>query len=891
MKYYEGKENGVHALVAQKDQPNPAMKWTNAHDTLLDREILTNEPWICRNGSKERGEIWRTIATILNPIEEPVFKVSQRSVRDRYFYTLEKNNKDKVKAEARASGICPTEETDVDQGVRNIMELFEHDSENQKRSEQKNKHTDEDKAKAEEMQKQSLETFKESRKREDNDEPKPQKRKATGSDKMMYLKERGEIKDNNRAEELKLRKAEITEQADALPGHCWAIAKGSSGRLEENLRRETGKVLSLYKKCKGGRNRRELDKRYAEFSILSKELESISKLRDEYEDVNLELQEWKNKCTDLELQKKTLLEELKQVQQTNCEEIEVLEALNEELKAYALALEEGDEKLCCSSKKISELKSMNILFDETKSEVIKLWEDFHSLYLLICCANADETTPDSIHQKAKAWIELFSKLGAKRVGYGNARVTPYMHAVPYHIPQFILSHGPIIQFSGQGVEKNNDDAKRIYFQKSNKWDAAKDILLLESRQKSLEHHEREKRKYVKRNEEWWNSKILDSRKRRRNTESNYTATTRRVQCGDCTALKGLGLMFKQRTGRNLPMTHPVIFDELQRSRLKRSSAKQPLQLIAPPNDDLRCLRRRKANAKQGLGIKTDPVLTIPNAAPPIEGATSQCDTPGALEVDEQDEKDDVKEEEEDEQKQKLMSTDLDDELLKAAEDFFDDELVSAVLSVPIPVLRYGKSTSKERLCFQSWAIVFFVWLENRVFHFEKQAKSYEVNRRLVYSMRSLGKGHSGAKRFCTLMNMPPPLTARAYSKNSKTIIISMDNGKVLDTEALSQSCKQCQQHPNLDKESMAYKTWWAEHSFKCNANYHGSAPGMESVGASRLFSRSIDKHKLRYSELYADGDSKSHTEVEHIYEDDNVVVEKKNALDTFKRGWEQHCGN
>ncbi|EDO29563.1 predicted protein [Nematostella vectensis] len=48
-------------------------------------------------------------------------------------------------------------------------------------------------------------------------------------------------------------------------------------------------------------------------------------------------------------------DKLKQVQQTNCEEIEVLEALNEELKAYALALEEGDEKLCCSSKKISEV--------------------------------------------------------------------------------------------------------------------------------------------------------------------------------------------------------------------------------------------------------------------------------------------------------------------------------------------------------------------------------------------------------------------------------------------------------------------------------------------------------------------------------------------------------
>ena len=52
---------------------------------------------------------------------------------------------------------------------------------------------------------------------------------------------------------------------------------------------------------------------------------------------------------------------------------------------------------------------------------------------------------------------------------------------------------------------------------------------------------------------------------------------------------------------------------------------------------------------------------------------------------------------------------------------------------------------------------------------EKQGKSIEVNRRLVYSMRSLGKGHSGAKKFCTLMNMPPPLVKCAYKKASQTI--------------------------------------------------------------------------------------------------------------------------
>lgn len=49
-------------------------------------------------------------------------------------------------------------------------------------------------------------------------------------------------------------------------------------------------------------------------------------------------------------------------------------------------------------------------------------------------------------------------------------------------------------FTGQGVEKNNDDAKKLYFQKSNKWDATRDVLQLEARQYALSGQEREKRK-------------------------------------------------------------------------------------------------------------------------------------------------------------------------------------------------------------------------------------------------------------------------------------------------------------------------------------------------------------------------------------------------------------
>ena len=45
---------------------------------------------------------------------------------------------------------------------------------------------------------------------------------------------------------------------------------------------------------------------------------------------------------------------------------------------------------------------------------------------------------------------------------------------------------------------------------------------------------------------------------------------------------------------------------------------------------------------------------------------------------------------------------------------------------------------------------------------KKVKKSFDVNKRLVYAMRSIGKGHASMKRFCTHMNMPPPMQFKAY---------------------------------------------------------------------------------------------------------------------------------
>lgn len=89
-----------------------------------------------------------------------------------------------------------------------------------------------------------------------------------------------------------------------------------------------------------------------------------------------------------------------------------------------------------------------------------------------------------------------------------------MHLMVYHVPYFVQNYGCFKQFTGQGVEKNNDDAKRVMFHKSNKWDAATDILRTESRQWDLKEREREKGTYIKRKFEYWEGDINNRSEKR-----------------------------------------------------------------------------------------------------------------------------------------------------------------------------------------------------------------------------------------------------------------------------------------------------------------------------------------------------------------------------------------
>ena len=198
-------------------------------------------------------------------------------------------------------------------------------------------------------------------------------------------------------------------------------------------------------------------------------------------------------------------------------------------------------------------------------------------------------------------------------------------------------------------------------------------------------------------------------------------------------------------------------------------------------------------------------------------------------------------------------------------------------------------------------------------------RGFDINKRTAYTMRVLGDGHSGIEKFTSLMNMPKPMTQNNYDKitlkisnvtkavaeetmsdaatdirekdiyfnnvvdtgvscdgtwqrrgfsslNGVFAAISIDNGKVLDVEPMSRSCKSCFLKRDLMKtDPTGYVEWRNFHI--CKYNYIGSASGMEPEGAKRVFDRPITKHNLRYVEFLGDGDSKSFTNVKYNYPD------------------------
>lgn len=89
----------------------------------------------------------------------------------------------------------------------------------------------------------------------------------------------------------------------------------------------------------------------------------------------------------------------------------------------------------------------------------------------------------TVTTKAKAWIGDFCSL------YQTKHVTPYVHAMAMHVPQFEL-YGNITKFTEQGLEKLNDLTTKHYFRSTNhkdkEMDSLQQLILKRNRLENLE---------------------------------------------------------------------------------------------------------------------------------------------------------------------------------------------------------------------------------------------------------------------------------------------------------------------------------------------------------------------------------------------------------------------
>ena len=117
-------------------------------------------------------------------------------------------------------------------------------------------------------------------------------------------------------------------------------------------------------------------------------------------------------------------------------------------------------------------------------KVQKIWKDFLAIYDLL---RSTSTNKEQIKQSASQWLKLFLEV------YQTKHVTPYMHTLVFHVPEFIELYGSLAPFSQQGLERLNDNITKDYFRSTNhRQDALRMLLMKLNRLEELQGEERHK---------------------------------------------------------------------------------------------------------------------------------------------------------------------------------------------------------------------------------------------------------------------------------------------------------------------------------------------------------------------------------------------------------------
>ena len=119
--------------------------------------------------------------------------------------------------------------------------------------------------------------------------------------------------------------------------------------------------------------------------------------------------------------------------------------------------------------------------DEEADRIQFLWDGLFYLNSTFSKKSAELTSADidSFEERARIWCGKFVDV------YHASNVTPYIHAMMNHVPEFMRLHSSILPFTQQGLKKYNDIMTRQYFQAtSHDEHALKQIM---EKQNRLEH--------------------------------------------------------------------------------------------------------------------------------------------------------------------------------------------------------------------------------------------------------------------------------------------------------------------------------------------------------------------------------------------------------------------
>ena len=183
--------------------------WKTKHEQFFVRELLFVEPFSFKHGSKERGQAWTTVADNLNSSDRPKFKVTQRSVREKFEKMIQNFRKNEA-YEQRASGI-DAEHDEVSQALTEINEkINEYDrlwSEEKARTTQK---AELEASQATEIRRKATERLGQTRER--LGQQKENKKRRSSTDALEIIQESLKTKKQQVERELDLRTQELDER-------------------------------------------------------------------------------------------------------------------------------------------------------------------------------------------------------------------------------------------------------------------------------------------------------------------------------------------------------------------------------------------------------------------------------------------------------------------------------------------------------------------------------------------------------------------------------------------------------------------------------------------------------------------------------------------------------